>query len=518
MANIFNINDKSILATASITITDQTDAATLAGGISVVSGSKNQVYLTGSTTPFSPDWSKNHLVIRPYLYASTITRGIGTSNEYNPDLFDPNEYPDLSNPNDNNVSTAYINTADLFWYIRDANGAETLINPETNSNFTYNFTHNDTLIADKRYLVVKNNFVPKDSFVTLICRFSFYDPFAKLFIKQTYELDLSCLSTGLGSNQLTIHSVNGTSIYNSSPSYVDLYASYYKNGIQTDIQDEIESAAKSSTLYWYIRSSAGKGWTLLDGTKQDNEDYNFNNMFEVRRYTAYDPMYNNYITEKTINNKGGFYLRVYPALITGSNVIKAVYYSSEELRAYTALEVVYDTTDTIQAYIHSSNGDKIYQGLNSLGTTLTCMLKYEGQLLDINDSKYETNFEYYWFKMSSDGTRTWNIWLNSSGDLMSQEITSEDQELISSSHILPIDADDVDNVNMFQCAVVDKVQGYNLERRTSLILNSPSEEDMITASVLNDELGISSDDVDEVLNTAYEINASKIEDGTALSD
>ena len=87
MANIFNINDKSILATASITITDQTDAATLAGGISVVSGSKNQVYLTGSNSPFSPDWTKNNLVIRPYLYASTITRSTGTTNEYNPDLF-----------------------------------------------------------------------------------------------------------------------------------------------------------------------------------------------------------------------------------------------------------------------------------------------------------------------------------------------------------------------------------------------------------------------------------------------
>ena len=33
LPNLFNINDQSILATASITITDQTDAATLVGGI-----------------------------------------------------------------------------------------------------------------------------------------------------------------------------------------------------------------------------------------------------------------------------------------------------------------------------------------------------------------------------------------------------------------------------------------------------------------------------------------------------
>ena len=517
MANIFSINDKSILATASITITDQTDAANLAGGISVISGSKNQVYLTGSSSPFSPDWTKNNLVIRPYLYASTITRGTGVS-EYNPDLFDPNEYPDLNRPNDYNVSTAYINTSDLFWYIRDANGTETLINPDMNSSFTYNFTHNNTIINDKRYLVIKNNFIQKDSFATIICRFSFYDPFAKLFIKQTYEIDISCLSTGIGSNQLIIHSVNGTTIYNSAPSYIDLYAAYYKNGVKTEIQQDIEASDKSNTLYWYIRSGAGEGWTLLDGTKQNDSNYDFKDMFEVRRYVNYDSIYDLYATEKTTNNRGGFFLRIYPSLITGSNVIKAVYNANDEGRAYTALEAVYDNTDSIQAYIHSSNGDKIYQGLNSLGTTLTCMLKYEGQLLEINDSKYETDFEFYWFKISSDGTRIWNIWLDNTGDLKMQEKTSETQTLVSSSHILPIDADDVDNVNMFQCAVIDKARNFALERRNNIILNSPSEEDIITASLLNNELGIDADDIDELLNTAYEINASKIEDGTSLSD
>ena len=518
MANIFNINDKSILATASITITDQTDAATLAGGISVVSGSKNQVYLTGSNSPFSPDWTKNNLVIRPYLYASTITRSTGTTNEYNPDLFNPVEYPSLSNPGDSNVSTAYINTNDLFWYVRDANGTETLINPELNDNFSYSYTNNGTLFSDKRYLVIKNNFVQKDSFATIICKFSFYDPFAKIHIKQVYELDLSCLSTGLGANQLTIHSVNGTSIYNSHPNYIDLYASFYKNGVPTQIQQELESPDKSSNLFWYIRSTAGEGWTLLDGTKQDDDSYDFNDMFEIHRYTNYDATYNIYATEKTVNNRGGFYLRIFPALIDGSNVIKAVFYNSEENRSYSALEVVYDTTDDVQAYIHSSNGDKIYQGVESLGTVLTCMVKYQGQLLESNDPKYETNFDFYWFKVSSDGTRTWNIWLDNTGRLLSQELTKDNEstiELKSSSRVLPINADNVDNVNMFQCAVVDKVKATRTSMRTNLITNSPSEEDMITASILNSELGLGDDAVD-LLNTAYEINSNNITNGTAL--
>ena len=61
--NLFNINSKSILATASITITDQSDAANLAGNISIIQSSKNQVYITGSSNPFSPDWTKQNLVL-----------------------------------------------------------------------------------------------------------------------------------------------------------------------------------------------------------------------------------------------------------------------------------------------------------------------------------------------------------------------------------------------------------------------------------------------------------------------
>ena len=512
MANIFNINDRSILATASITITDQTDAATLAGGLSVIQGSKNQVYLTGSSTPFSPDWTKQNLVIRPYLYATTITRATGSTNEYNPDLFDPIEYPDLSHPGDINVTTGYIN--DLFWYMRDANGTESIINPELNSNFSYLHTVNGIVFKDKRFLVIKNNFIAKDSFCTLICRFSYYDPFAKTFIKQNYEIDLSCLSTGLGANQLVLNAVDGTSIYNSFPTYIDLQASFFKNGVELDIQDEIESGEKSSSLYWYIRDTSGDGWILLDGTKQ--KDYA--DLFEIRRHTSFSSETNRYQTEITENNRGGFCLRIKPGLIDGSNVIKAVYSSSDDNSSYNALEVIFDTTDDIQAYIHSSNGDKIYQGMASLGTTLTCMLKYQGKLMDTDDPRYENNFDYYWFKISSDGTKTWNVWLNEEGKMLTQEFkTDENIDLVPYGRVLPITADNVDNVNMFQCAVIDKFANEIEEQRDKLILNSPTEEDLIAANLLNLELGIEND-ANELLNTAYEINAANIANKDSFED
>ena len=70
---------------------------------------------------------------------------------------------------------------------------------------------------------------------------------------------------------------------------------------------------------------------------------------------------------------------------------------------------------------------------------------------------------------------------------------------------------------MFQCAVVDKIKTTRMSMRTNLITNSPSEEDIIAASIINNELGIGDDAVD-LLNTAYEINSNNITNGTALTN
>ena len=216
---------------------------------------------------------------------------------------------------------------------------------------------------------------------------------------------------------------------------------------------------------------------------------------------------------------------LYTALINGSSIIKAVYRPNatvpDNAATYSALEVIYDMTDDVQAYIHSNNGDKIYDGIKSIGTTLSCMLKYQGQLMPDSDNRYDTHFEYYWFKVSSDGTQTWNIYVDSSGELKEQEMTEDNANIIdlkSSDRVLTIHAKDVDKVNMFQCAVVDKQAMRMQQMRTQYITGAPSEDDLITASLINSELGIDLSDQEQLLNTAYEINASNISNGTSLTD
>lgn len=477
--NIFNVPFNSILATASISIANQSTSAELLGGLLIEEGNKNQIYTAGMPAPYSPDWTINNLIVRPYCTASTITKIDDTFTTYNPDIFDINEYPDLNDEQYYERNTTYIKN--LKWYLRSVSGTENEIIEDENFSFVYNDC------TDNRYLIVKNNFLQKDSYVTLICKFNYNDPFTNSLIPQTYSMDLSCIATGQGTDQLLINNTIGTSIHNNDPAYIELYASYFSNGIELDIQSQIEDPTIQSSIQWYKRASSEDGWVLLDSVNQDDNEFNSDviKCYEIRRYTSINGV-GGFETEKTYSARGGFLLRVYPALIKSSDVIKAVFTNTNKSNAqFTATEVVYDTTDVIQAYITSSAGDKLYKNVDTNGTVLTCMINYQGQLLEEGDPRYgdddytgdqdgETGlFDYYWFRMSQDGLETYNLFKNPHGEIQMQLVT-EDTELIKSSRIITIKAQHIDDLNMFQCYVVDKqveakaINLYNLERSLPL--------------------------------------------------
>ena len=477
--NIFNVPFNSILATASISIANQSTSAELLGGLLIEEGNKNQIYTAGLPAPYSPDWALTNLVIRPYCTASTITKINDDFTTYNPDLFDINEYPDLNDIQYYERETLYIKN--LKWYTRSVSGMENEIVEDENFTFIYKEA------LDNRYLVVKNNFLQRDSYVTIICKYNYNDPFTNSLIPQTYSIDLSCIATGQGTDQLIINNTIGTSIHNNDPAYIELYVSYFSNGLEMDVQEQIEDPISQSSVQWYKRASSEDGWILLDAENQDNNDFNSEEIkcYEVRRYT------NNsgpglYETEKTYSARGGFMLRVYPALIKSSDVIRAVFTNTNKVGAvYQATEVVYDTTDVIQAYITSSAGDKLYKNVDTNGTILTCMINYQGQLLEDGDPRYgdddyngnqdgETGlFDYYWFRMSQDGAETYNLYKDYAGEVQLQKVT-EETELIKSSRVINIKAQHIDDLNMFQCYVVDKqveakaVNLFNLERSLPL--------------------------------------------------
>ena len=502
--NVFNVPFTSILATSSISIANQTTSAELTGNLNIETGNKNQIYTAGLPAPYSPDWAINNLVIKPYCIASTITKISDTFETYNPNLFDINEYPDLNNPEYYERNITYIKN--LKWFTRSVNGTETEIEEDDNFSFDYNDC------PDNRYLVIKNNFLPRDSYVTIICKYDYNDPFTNAKIAQTYSMDLSCIATGQGTDQLMINNVLGTSIHNNDPAYIELYASYFSNGIEMDIQEQIEDPTIQSSIQWYKRASSEDGWVLLDATTQDENEFNSETVkcYEIRRYTSSDGT-GNFVTEKTYSARGGFLLRVHPALIKSSDVIKAVFTNTNKGGAqYVATEVVYDTTDVIQAYITSSAGDKLYKEIDTNGTILTCMINYQGQLLEDGDPRYGDDdytgnqdgqtglFDYYWFRMSQDGLVTYNLYKDMSGAIQMQLVT-DDTVLINAPRSINIKVHHIDDLNMFQCFVVDKkveTNTYNLKR---LERSLPSENAVNTASLM-------ANTPDDVISLAYDIN------------
>ena len=481
--NIFNVPFDSILATASISIANQSTSAELTGSLIIDTGNKNQIYTAGMPAPYSPDWTINNLVIRPYCTASTITKVSDKFITYNPDLFDMNEYPDLNDPQYYERDTTYIKN--LKWLTRSISGIESEIVEDENFSFLYKES------VDHRYLVIKNNFLPRDSYVTIICKYDYNDPYTGSIIPQTYSLDLSCISTGQGTDQLIINNVFGTSIHNNDPAYIELFVSYFSNGLETDVQTEIEDPTIQSSIQWYKRSSSEDGWILLDAVTQDENEFNSETIkcYEIRRYTAINGT-DQYETEKTYSARGGFMLRVYPALIKSSDVIKAIFTNTNKNNAqYTATEVVYDTTDVVQAYITSSAGDKLYKNVDTNGTTLTCMINYQGQLLEDGDPRYgdddysgdqdgETGlFDYYWFRMSQDGLQTYNLYKDYNGELQ-MKLVEDDTELIKTSRIINIKAQHIEDLNMFQCIIVDKKVEANTYNLRKLEESLPSNKDI----------------------------------------
>ena len=505
-----------VMATAQLTITDQTDASNLAGNMSVVTGGKSQVYLTGTTDPYSPNWKVNNLVLRPYMIATNIYRGQSDS-RYNPDLFDPWEYPDLTSPGDISVTRPYIN--DIKWYMVDSAGNETLIDPNTDSRFSYQYTYTKQeqikVINDARNLVIKDNILGKDSSMTFLIKFAFHDPFADISIPMTYSIDTNCLSTGVGNSKTNIVSVNGTSFYNGDPDKLLFIAEYYSEGEKKDLDKELSNALSKTNIKWYIRTQSKDGWALLDPVTQDNNLWNVpgeEKAYEIHKITSYNPDTGAYTTEKTKNERGGTALYVYKGLIAGSDIIKLTV-QDEKLdgQTFSSLETLLDYSDPTQCYIHSTNGDKLYKGMQGIGTTAKAVITHNGILLPDGDEAYDTLFDYYWYKIEADGVKVYNVYMEDGK--LKEKYTGDVDYLADNgwprktTRSIDITPDHIDNKATFTVDILNKQEEARSRARAALFDSLLTEEELLEATVANQKIGINKMDVAATMETAYEMKA-----------
>ena len=487
---------EKIKATASVTIVDETDASMLTGNMLVVKGSKNQIYITGQANPFSPDWFKSNLVIRPFLQASNVTKNDTIGIEYNPDLFDPKEYP--------NALHTYNYIKDIHWYLRDSAGVETELvdSNDFTMAYTYDINGQKVLCNDSRQLVIKNNILTKNSTADIICKFSFYDPFANIYVSQQLETSLINLASGQSNSRLITTCINGNTITNNSTQYIDILAQFYGDEGEQDIGAAILEGAANTSCLWYIRRH--DGWVLLDPTLDGQNTANAEAMmYEIMAIESFDDITGTYGLKKYAGAKGNAALRIHPALIKGSEVIKCVF-TDETGAKYNSIQVVYDVTDSTRVELKCSNGKRLRKGTVD-DTVIKAVVTYKGELLEDDSPLYNTEFDYYWYKYTLSNDRYVNVFNNSINDIVENEDLANP---IKGMRTLYVDTFDISPEEKEAEFTLDLVEFGALSAeaaQAAYFSNAVTEEDLGIAMQLNSEIGIE-DDMEAAIYTAQELN------------
>lgn len=488
---------EKVKATASVTIVDETDASILTGNMLVVKGSKNQIYITGQGNPYSPDWTKNNLVIRPFLQASNITKEDSTNVEYNPDLFDPKEYP-------NSIST-YGYIRDIHWFIRDNAGVEKelLDSSDCSFSYSYNIDGTATMCTDGRQLVIRANMLSKNTTADIVCKFSFYDPFANMYISQQLETTIINIASGQSNSKLLTSCVNGSAITNTGNSYIDIIAKFYDDTGEINIDELISNGDANVSCLWYIRRY--DGWILLDPTEAGQSSANADTMmYKIMRVNSYNDVSGIYELVDSNNAKGNAALRIYPAFISGSEIIKCVFTDPTGAK-YNSLQVIYDATDPTSVELYCSNGKRLKKG-SIENTTVKAIVTYKGSLLEDDSPLYNTEFDYYWYKY----TVTDDVYVNVYNDANNNLIENADlNNPIKGKRTLFINTDAITSDEKEARFSLDLVEYGALSAESAqanYLAKAVSEEDLATAMTVNNNIGMNENDVQAAIVTAQELN------------
>lgn len=528
-----------VLASSQITITDQTDAANLAGHISIVKGSKSQIYMTGTNSPYVPNWSlsDSHLVIRPYLIASSIFANVEDA-QVNPDLFDPWLYPDLSNPGSPSSGAPFINPNQITWTLIDAAGNRTPINVTTGDDgvedegqdfghvYTYLSDRGNKTIKDKRQLVIKNNIIEKDSIASIEVKFSFRDPFANIFIPVVYSIELSCISTGAGATKAVINPTNGASFYNGESGTIDEHgrnyllavAEYYKDGVlesPTVLEQLIEN--NQISIEWAIRSgSTPGGWAILDSLNQDTNPFNDEELcYEICKVTGVTPT-GEYQTQKVSRANGATALKIYRGLIAGMDVIRLTITDDRVSgQESSTIQEYFDYSDPTLVEINSSGGEKLVGGaVGQDKTTLKAVVRHNGKLLADDSPDYGEGehsavgiFDYYWYRLSGDSKTTHNMWVDTYGTTHFTDVNSIDYRPKKGLRKMEVGRDHIDKKAIFTLDLVDKQAMARAINRANLLESLPNMIEIQEAKNINLRNGVPANDRMAIITTAYELKA-----------
>ena len=204
-----------------------------------------------------------------------------------------------------------------------------------------------------------------------------------------------------------------------------------------------------------------------------------------------------------------------PGLIAGSDIIKLVVTDGNTSGIKSsALETIYDHSDPTQCYIFSTNGDKLYKGMNAPGTTMKAVVTYRGELFNDDDPRYETMFDYYWYRIDGQGNVVENMYLENGIikfiDTSNPSYTAENGYPKKLARSVDIKPNHIDYKATFTVDLLNHQAARISTYRANLLRSMPLEDELNDAKIILERAGLDTLNNEEVIKTAMEIRAFTI--------
>ena len=225
-------------------------------------------------------------------------------------------------------------------------------------------------------------------------------------------------------------------------------------------------------------------------------------MYEIMAIDSYDNATGVYNFSKYEGGKGNAGIRIYPALIKNSEVIKCVYTDSTGAK-YNSIQVVYDTTDETRVELYCSNGKRLRKGRVE-DTVIKAMVTYKGTLLEDDSPLYNTEFDYYWYKYTLNDDKYVNVFNNGVNDLIENEDLSNPVKGLRSLYIDYLDISAEEKEAEITLDLVEFGAVAAEAAQASYFSNAITEEDLGIAMLLNDDIG--EENIEAAIYTAQELN------------
>ena len=158
--------------------------------------------------------------------------------------------------------------------------------------------------------------------------------------------------------------------------------------------------------------------------------------------------------------------------------------------------------------------NKLYKGMNAPGTTVSAVVTYKGELLHKDDPRYNTMFDYYWYRTDQLGEVVENIYYDEFDELQfistSAPNYKEDGFPVASKRSIDLKPKHIDYKATFSVDLLNKQQAMLAEHRHNLLRSMPTEEELRDAQAMIINAGMSKYNNKEILETAKDIRAFKI--------